>query len=219
MRSSAHISLVLFISGICLIIPTVSSTCLEVIVKWLSQNTNSFWSLIWIQECSTDASANRRRKKYRICQPLQTSSQTGVILHFQMFSCLLFSSSTENKMLLKSWPRSKKAAIVTCRPCGLLARPTWLTPGWFSLIILSIFHQGWGGKSRGKGERTEGKRKRWRGRKWKQEKEMISVGACWEKQSTEMKCFQSPMTDLQAWQMGLNVYNLVNVLKISNFPV
>ncbi len=48
---------------------------------------------------------------------------------------------------------------------------------------------------------------------------MISVGACWKKQSTEMKCFQSQMTDLQAWQMGLNVYNLVNVLKISNFPV
>ncbi len=200
------------------IIPTVSSTCLEVIAKWLSQNTNSFWSLIWIQECSTDASANRRRKKNWICQPLQTSSQTGVILHFQMFSCLLFSSSTENKMLLKSWPK-KKAAIITCRPCGLLARPMWLTPGWLSLIFLSIFHQGWGEKWRGRGERTEGKWKIWRGRKWKQEKEMISVGACWEKQSTEMKCFQSQMTDLQTWQMGLNVYNLVNVLKISNFPV
>lgn len=69
------------------------------------------------------------------------------------------------------------------------------------------------------GKRTGGKWKRWRGRKWKQEKEMISGGACWEKQSTQMKCFQSQMTNLQAWQTGLNVYNLVNVLKILNFPV
>lgn len=35
----------------------------------------------------------------------------------------------------------------------------------------------------------------------------------------EMKCFHGLMTDLQAQQMVLNVYNLVNVLKILNFPV
>lgn len=34
-----------------------------------------------------------------------------------------------------------------------------------------------------------------------------------------MKCFHGLMTDLQAQQMVLNVYNLVNVLKILNFPV
>lgn len=138
--------------------------------QWLSQN-----KLIWIQECSIDTSANRQRKKYRICHLLQPPSQTGVILHFQMFSCLLFFSSKENKMLLKYWSLPKKAAIITCRPCGLLARPMWFTTGWLSLIFLSIFHQGWGGevvRKGGKEQRAwtnerdgegenESKRRRW----------------------------------------------------------
>lgn len=141
-------------------------------------------SLIWNAGIFHRCISKQAEEKYRICHLLQPPSQTGVILHFQMFSCLLFFSSKENKMLLKSWSVPKKPAIITCRPCASRTAhevhyrlafthpPVHISPGM----------GGRGGEEGGKEQRAW---KRWRGRIMKARGgDEKCICACWEERST-----------------------------------
>lgn len=127
-------------------------------------------SLIWTQEYSTDASANRQRKNTEsvIC------SRPAKRVLFYTSRCSPVFSSFHQKKIKCCWNPGPFQKSLPLLPADLvlLARPMRFTTGWLSLILLFIFHQGWGERWWGRRDRTEGmkemerennesKRRRW----------------------------------------------------------
>ncbi len=111
-------------------------------------------------------------KKYRNLSSTAEAQPNGVILHFQMFSCLLFSSSTENKMLLKSWPVPKRLPLLPADLAGFLLGPCVSLQAGFHSSSCPYFTKDGGrsGEEGGKEQRAserdeegenESKRRRW----------------------------------------------------------